>query len=405
MSPTTKVASDSSKLDHGFSHISIPPGIHGGVWKLNLLSGEAELQPAATTPEDKRTCSSCSSRNPDVVVSIPVGELQTGLRWSEIRVGHVIGRGPQGEVHKAQHRVSKALYAMKVVPLDKQTPSEPILRELSHLMALQSHTNVLRIQQAFAMHGELQIVTEFADVGTLQQVVDKVGPLSLEVLSCIFRQVLKGLEFLHDVCCLTHRDLKPSNILLNSKGHVKLGDYAIPAVVTSANRGAGIFEYMSPERLMGQEYGPKADIWSLGVTVAEVVLGVYPLFAEWPQSDLTNPFTKPSNAFMLATMIADGRAYVDFDHLMPKIQQFRSSRPVQALLHIPGFSITEYDSKGIAHEVRTFVIRCMAHSFSSRPSAVELLVHPMITEYHNKADLKAWLVAHELASARPRKSP
>lgn len=85
-----------------------------------------------------------------------------------------------------------------------------------------------------------------------------------EVLSDIAEQVLHGLQFLHDNRQM-HRDLKPGNILLNCKGQVKLADFGISRALDGtagfANSFVGTVTYMSPERIVGENYSYPSDIW------------------------------------------------------------------------------------------------------------------------------------------------
>jgi serine/threonine protein kinase len=103
-------------------------------------------------------------------------------------------------------------------------------------------------------------------------------------LARVVRDVLLGLKTLHDDLRVLHRDLKPENILIAADGTAKLADFGVAALLPpdrdDADDQVGTYLYMSPERLRGDRHGPKADVWSLGVTALQLALyGKYPLLA------------------------------------------------------------------------------------------------------------------------------
>lgn len=118
-------------------------------------------------------------------------------------------------------------------------------------------------------------------MGSLDNLLSITKKISGSLLSKIAKQVLKGLEFLHQHKII-HRDVKPSNILINCKGEVKLCDFGTATYQKNCSPFGnftsckGTYLYMSPERLNGEEYGFNSDIFSLGITLAECALGRYP---------------------------------------------------------------------------------------------------------------------------------
>ncbi|CAB0041453.1 unnamed protein product [Trichogramma brassicae] len=92
-------------------------------------------------------------------------------------------------------------------------------------------------------------------------------------------QVLKGLSYLRDKHAIMHRDVKPSNILVNSAGEIKICDFGVSGqlIDSMANSFVGTRSYMSPERLQGTHYSVQSDIWSLGLSLVEMAIGMYPI--------------------------------------------------------------------------------------------------------------------------------
>ncbi|KAI5691163.1 Protein kinase domain [Leishmania braziliensis] len=192
--------------------------------------------------------------------------------------GGFLGKGSSGSVRRAVHRRSKMVAALKEIKVTGQAHISEIRRELEALHACDFATPYLvHFYGAFAHEGSVFIAMEAMD-GSLDELYKPVPP---PVLACITRLMLKGLAYLHRTRHLIHRDLKPSNVLYNScTGDIKISDFGVSSNLESTKADAhsfvGTVTYMSPERLRGEYYSYGADIWSLGLVVAELAVGVCP---------------------------------------------------------------------------------------------------------------------------------
>eukprot|EP00760_Papus_ankaliazontas_P018368 PhM_4_TR17469/c1_g2_i1/m.85700/K18669/DYRK2_3_4; dual specificity tyrosine-phosphorylation-regulated kinase 2/3/4 len=198
--------------------------------------------------------------------------------------GALLGSGASGSVYKATTVLTGGVMAVKVVPTHTLNPSSlaDVLSEIDTFITL-SHPNL--IQYFFVERGksELNIFMEFADGGTLQDVVEgKKREASEADLSQYVEDIARGVEFLHK-SNLVHRDLKPENILL-SRGVCKVADFGCAVLVTtdSDNRqtiatGVGTPSYMAPEVLGGTVADTRSDMWSLGCVICELAIG-FPIF-------------------------------------------------------------------------------------------------------------------------------
>ena len=120
------------------------------------------------------------------------------------------------------------------------------------------------------------------DAGSLENILDVyriaqvIPQIDEKIIAKIAIQLLCGISFLHSLKLL-HRDIKPANILLNTKGEVKLTDFGISKELINdtdfSTTFVGTTSYMSPERIMGQSYSFKSDIWSLGLVLYELATG------------------------------------------------------------------------------------------------------------------------------------
>jgi serine/threonine protein kinase len=128
--------------------------------------------------------------------------------------------------------------------------------------------------------GQISIVLEYMDGGSIADVVARVGHIPENVLSRLTARILTGLTYLHKHKHMVHRDIKPANILINLEGEPKITDFGISAFINSTmgqcNTFLGTVTYMSPERINNERYSFSADIWSLGLVLVECATGKYP---------------------------------------------------------------------------------------------------------------------------------
>jgi len=132
--------------------------------------------------------------------------------------------------------------------------------------------------------GSVNLVVEYMNGGSLQDLVDLGGCPDPVFLASVATHCLRGLKFLHDTSTppKIHRDIKPANILINTRGECKIADFGIyremdPTGSANAATFIGTLSYMSPERIVGGDYGCPSDVWSIGLTLVTVALGRCPV--------------------------------------------------------------------------------------------------------------------------------
>ncbi|ESR55391.1 hypothetical protein CICLE_v10023604mg, partial [Citrus x clementina] len=139
-----------------------------------------------------------------------------------------LGQGNGGTVFKVRHKQTLALYALKVMYCDRGTPPNP--QELNILWQTNS-PYIMKCYQVFTEpSGEVSILMEYMDNGSLESYVKSHGRLSEDLFGTISRQVLKGFVYMHSKN-IVHRDIKPSNLLINRKKETKIADFGISKII------------------------------------------------------------------------------------------------------------------------------------------------------------------------------
>jgi eukaryotic-like serine/threonine-protein kinase len=207
--------------------------------------------------------------------------ITVGDHIGDHEVISTLGSGGMGHVYQVRHMISHRVEAMKVL-LPGRPATEEIaqrfLREI-RLLASLDHPNIAVLHTAFRHEGELIMIMEFVEGQTLRAKLDTNSVMMGRSIDYI-QQVLSGLAYAHTRGVI-HRDIKPSNIMINRDDRVKLVDFglAFPTLGSDVTRpGAilGSLHYMSPEQVMGEQLDARSDLYSVGVTLYQLITGRLP---------------------------------------------------------------------------------------------------------------------------------
>ncbi|KAG0709096.1 kinase-like protein [Suillus ampliporus] len=236
-------------------------------------------------------------------------------RSTDYTIGSPIGFGASSVVYAAIYNPRPPEpqrpmpCALKVLDLDILPPhSLSLLQRETQLMSLSKHPNVLRVRGSWMDGHKLHIALRLMNKGSAADVMHYGWPggMEEEVVKCILKQALKGLNYLH-VNGFIHRDIKAANLLIDDDGTVLLGDLGVAASLTDrdadmssracngdpvsistsscpalplARPGMGKRKsfvgtpcWMAPELIQGHRYDSKADIWSFAITAIELTQG------------------------------------------------------------------------------------------------------------------------------------
>ena len=213
--------------------------------------------------------------------------------FGSVRLGEKLGEGGMGTVYRGHHVVLRRDVAVKLIRPDllaRQDVRDRFLEEARLAAAIEA-TEIVRVMDCAVHEGQYYIVMEFVDGGGLDKLLAREGPLSVERAVAIALDVARGLRAAHRVGII-HRDIKPENILITRDGRAKIADLGLAKRLllsslpgstggTQVGVSMGSPGYMAPEQIANAKgVDHRADIFSLGATLYEMVKGQGPFRGE-----------------------------------------------------------------------------------------------------------------------------
>ncbi|KAI3459365.1 hypothetical protein Pfo_016028 [Paulownia fortunei] len=316
-----------------------------------LMEEEEPLPPMEEAAVEEEACV-VTDKNDVMLVSKATKEeeskkkevlLPPPIRW---RKGELIGCGAFGRVYMGMNLDSGELLAVKEVAISTNSASkktQEYIRELEkevNLLKNLSHPNIVRYLGTAREEDSLNILLEFVPGGSISSLLGKFGSFPESVIRMYTKQLLIGLEYLHENKIM-HRDIKGANILVDNKACIKLADFGASkkvealATVTGAKSMKGTPYWMAPEVIVQSGHSYSADIWSVGCTVIEMATGKAP----WSQQ-----YQEVAALFYIGTT--------------------KSHPPIP---------------EHLSTEAKDFLLKCLQKEPDLRPTASELLKHPFVT--------------------------
>ena len=237
--------------------------------------------------------------------------LTAGTRVAQYEIVSLAGSGGMGEVYRARDLQLKREVALKVLPpmLARDPDRLGRFQREAEILASLNHSGIAVIYGMAESADVRAIAMEFVEGPTLAESLEK-GGLSSATVQTYSRQIIDALEYAHERGVM-HRDLKPANIKITHDGAVKLLDFGLAKAIedpiassdpshsptltlghTQAGQIMGTAAYMSPEQAVGKQADRRADIFSFGVVLYEMLTG-------------KRPFTGSSAGEILASVVKD----------------------------------------------------------------------------------------------------
>ncbi|XP_047138085.1 mitogen-activated protein kinase kinase kinase 3 isoform X1 [Hydra vulgaris] len=219
-------------------------------------------------------------------------ENDINFKWKQVRQ---IGSGGFGTVYLCVDLNTGKELAMKYIETGHINTAalkevEILQREISLYKTL-NHERIVEYYGTIQANTSISIFMEYMEGGSIHDKISKIGALDEKETSCYCFQILEGINYLHSKNII-HRDIKGANILLDSSGNCKLADFGASKQIQTIRSQTGCKSvhgtpyWMSPEVINGAGYGRKADIWSLGCTVLEMLTTKPPWFQFEPMAAL-----------------------------------------------------------------------------------------------------------------------
>ncbi|KAJ8606844.1 hypothetical protein MRB53_040654 [Persea americana] len=244
-SPTSgNTASSSSSVSYSKSTGTSSTGANGS----STAKSSSQIATTALPGTDSASSgANYHNKLSEQLASLELGEYKLDLKNDDLTFMSELGSGNGGTVTKVLHEKSKTIMAKKVVFIDaKPTVRKQILRELQILHECNS-PYIVSFYGAYLAEPHINMCMEYMDCGSLDSICKRNGPIRPEVCGKIVVTVVHGLTYLYEVHRIIHRGERP-------------------------------------ERIQGDQYSVKSDVWSLGITVIEVALGRFP-FSDDASSD------------------------------------------------------------------------------------------------------------------------
>ena len=210
--------------------------------------------------------------------------------YGDYEIERLLGKGSIGKVYLARHRRIGRHVALKIIRPEQRFDDEADrvefrrrLQREAELCASLQHPNVVTLFEV-GYEGDVVafLATEYVEGESLQARLKKTRPLPLGEAVRIGADVLRALAYAHSKGVI-HRDIKPGNIIIATTGEAKIADFGVARPVNSSLTGTnsllGTPNYMSPEQVKSSPIMPRADLFSAGVVLYEMLTGVKPFAA------------------------------------------------------------------------------------------------------------------------------
>jgi len=208
------------------------------------------------------------------------------IMFDSYKLVRVLGQGGMAVVYLGRNQLTGQEVAIKMLPPELAAYPEVKTRflEEARTLAKLEHPNIVHLINFAEDAGRLCLVMQYAEGETFEELIDRVEQVEPDEAVRISMQTLEGLAHAH-ANTVVHRDIKPSNIIVRADGSVKVTDFGIAKItrdhkLTQTGQTMGTVRYMAPEQVRGKDIDLRSDLYSLGVSCYEALVGEPPFDGE-----------------------------------------------------------------------------------------------------------------------------
>ncbi len=272
----------------------------------------------------------------------PSGTVPDAMKIDRYEVQAELGRGAMGIVYKAHDSSNDRLVALKTMhaslDLDDEEDATALARFEREALAAGrlTHPGIVGVYDTGIDQGAPYIAMEYVEGKTLKQLIENDQRLHWQTVVSILSKLLEALDYAHNLG-IVHRDVKPANIMVSVTGDPKIMDFGVARIENSTLTRLGDIlgtpAYMAPEQIFGQIADQRADLFSTGVMLYELLVGQKPF-----RGNPSQVMSKVLNDEPPAPSTADPRTPVPFDGVVKralakrKDDRFQSARQFRAAL-------------------------------------------------------------------------
>ena len=276
--------------------VADPADIESEITALRLVCGSAVAAPLPTVlrsvAPDHILADAIASARPSSAASgiwTPPSDAEITRLFPQYEMLGMLGRGGMGAVYRARQIELDRHVAIKLLPLEVSVDKEfaDRFRREARAMAKLSHPHIIAVHDfGTTSEGHLYFSMEFVEGANLHQIIHSQGlapkqalALATQVCDALATQVCDALAYAHGKG-VVHRDIKPANVMIDAEGHVKVADFGLARLngaspenfgMTNPGFVMGTPAYMAPEQTRGMDVDHRADIYSLGVMLYEML--------------------------------------------------------------------------------------------------------------------------------------
>ncbi|KAF2354277.1 Protein kinase domain [Trinorchestia longiramus] len=304
--------------------------------------------------------------------------------------GQLLGSGAFSCCYQARDITTGTLMAVKLVSFvrnssEEQERVEAAVEEEILLMSQLRHRNIVRLIGSVRHATSFCVFTEWMPGGSVFAMLERYGAFSELVILRYVRQVLLGLDYLHDNMIL-HRDLKGANLLIDSTGNwLRIGDFGTAARLASKSTVTGEFQgqllgtlaFMAPEVLRGDDYGRACDIWSIGCCIIEMATTKPP----WDADHVSNQYKLMFKVGCVLEIMFKVGCVLEIMFKVGCVLEimFKVGCVLEIMFKIATSNGPPSVPPRLSDATRRMTLQCLQINSENRPSTKQLLCHSSFT--------------------------